>query len=464
MLYTRGNALDYDKWADLGNDGWCFNDVLPYFLKSENAYLHQFDRKFHNQGGPLHVENPQFHTDLAEKFLEASKELGLNLVDYNGKEQLGFGVPQVTTKNGKRYSVSQAYLLPEITRKNLVVKPLSQVIRIIISPHTKEAYGVKYLHDGKLYIAKATKEVILAAGAINTAQLLLLSGVGPKEDLEKLDIHVAQDLNVGRNFKDHLAFVGVNYVLNDTYSEPAKEELIAYLKNGKGPLTSVNVEGLAFLRTPASKDQPDSPDVELIFVPQAYNVGYEKLKHLNLKPETYDSVWKPIEGKRAFTIAVVQTKPKSRGTVTLKTKDPLNHPVISPNQLSDPEDQDITTLLAGIHKALQYEKTETFQKLGAHLNAHQVQGCQQYEFNTEAYWKCAVRFLSISLRHPSGTAKMGPETDPEAVVDNKLRVKGVHKLRVADASVIPVSISGHINAPVVLIGEKAADLIKEEWK
>lgn len=347
-----------------------------------------------------------------------------------------------------------------------MVKPLSQVIKIIISPHTKEAYGVKYIHDGKLYIAKANKEVILAAGAINTAQLLLLSGVGPKEELEKLDIHIAEDLSVGRDLKDHIAFVGVNYIINDTISEETdyKEALIAYLKNGEGPLTSVNVEGLGFIRTPVSKDKPDYPDAELIFVPQAYNVGYEKLKHLNFKPETYDSVWKPIEGKRAFTIAVVPTQPKSRGTVTLKTKDPLNHPLISPNQLTDPEEYDINTLLAGIQKALAYGKTETFHKLGAHLNTHQVHGCDQYEIDTEAYWKCAVKYLSISLRHPSGTAKMGPETDPEAVVDNKLRVKGIHKLRVADASVIPVSITGHINAPVVMIGEKAADLIKEEWK
>lgn len=306
--------------------------------------------------------------------------------------------------------------------------------------------------------------MILAAGAINTAQLLLLSGVGPKEELEKLDIHVAEDLKVGHDFKDHIAFVGVNYILNETNAEESKEELVEYLKNGKGPLTSVNVEGLGFIRTPISKDKPDYPDVELIFVPQAYNVGYEKLKYLNLKPEVYESVWKPIEGKRAFTIAVVQTQPKSRGSVSLKSKDPLNHPIVSPNQLSDPEEHDIDTILAGIHKALAYGKTEAFQKLGAHLNTHQVHGCDQYEIETEAYWRCAVRFLSISLGHPSGTTRMGPDTDPNAVVDHKLRVKGVHKLRVADASVIPVSITGHINTPVVLIGEKAADIIKEEWK
>lgn len=308
--------------------------------------------------------------------------------------------------------------------------------------------------------------MILAAGAINTAQLLLLSGIGPKEELEKLDINVAQNLNVGRDFKDHIAFVGVNYVLNDTVSEAdnSKDNLIEYLKNGEGPLTSVNVEGLGYIRTAVSKYKPGYPDIELIFVPKAYNIGYDNIKYLNFKPETYDSVWKPIEGKKAFTIAVVQTQPKSRGSVTLKTKDPLNHPIISPNQLSDDEDYDISTVLAGIEKALEFGKTETFKKLGAHLNTHQVQGCEQYEFETADYWKCAIRFLSISLRHPSGTARMGPDTDPESVVDNKLRVRGIHKLRVADASVIPVSITGHINAPVVMIGEKAADLIKEEWK
>lgn len=468
MLYTRGNPKDYDIWSDLGNDGWCFRDVFPYFLKSENAYLHHFDRKFHKQGGPVQVEDPQYQSPLAEKFYEASKELGIKTVDYNGKEQLGYAIPQVTTKNGRRNSAAQAYLAPAKSRKNLLIKPLSQVIKIIVSPHTKEAYGVKYIHEGQLYIAKASKEVVLAAGAINSAQLLLLSGVGPKEELEKLDIHLVKDSKVGFNLKDHVAFVGVNFFLNETQNEAkeedVKEELIAYLKSGKGPLTAIGIEGLDYLKTEISKDKSDYPDVELLFLPYTYNKGYDTVKYLRFTPETYESVWKPIEGKKAFTIAVSQSQPKSSGLLSLKSKDPLNYPLISPKQFSDPEEIDISTVLAGIHKALAFSKTETFKKLGAELNKHQVHGCEQYEFDSDAYWKCAVRFLTISLKDPSGTVKMGPETDKEAVVDNKLNVYGVAKLRVADASVIPVSITGDLYAPTVMIGEKAADLIKEEWK
>lgn len=467
MLYTRGNAKDYDKWSDLGNEGWCYRDVLPYFLKSENAHLHHFDRKFHKLGGPVNVEDPQYQTPLADKFLEASKELGFKTIDYNGKDQIGFATPQTTTKNGKRNSVAQSYLIPAKTRKNLVVKPFSHAIKIIISPHTKEAYGVKYVHDGQLYIAKAAKEVIIAAGAINTPQLLLLSGIGPNEELEKLDIHVVQDLKVGHNLKDHSAFLGLSFVLNDTtdaVKHDERDELVAYLKNGKGPLTSIGVEGLNYIKTEVSKDRTDYPDVELLFVPDVHNKGYENSKHLRVKREVYDSLWKPIEGHKAFTIAVMQTQPKSAGTVSLKSKDPFNHPVISPNLLSDPEDHDISTVLAGIRKAQEYLKTDTFHKLGVEINKHPVHGCDQHEFDSDVYWKCAVRFLSVSLGHPSGTAKMGPVTDGEAVVDNKLKIHGVHKLRVADASVIPVEITGHLEAPTIMIGEKASDFIKEEWK
>lgn len=469
MFYVRGNAKDYDRWSDLGNEGWCYRDVLPYFLKAENAHLHHFDRKFHKLGGPVNIEDPQYQTPLSEKFLEASKELGIKTVDYNGNEQIGYSIPQATTKNGKRNSVAQSYLVPAKTRKNLIVKPLSHVIKIIISPHTKEAYGVKYVHDGQLYIAKAAKEVILAAGAINTPQLLLLSGIGPKEELEKLDIHTVHDLKVGHNLKDHIAFLGLSFVMNDTeapveHKHDEKDELVAYLKNGKGPLTSISVEGLNFVKTAASKDKTDYPDVELLFIPDANNKGYENTKHLRIKRETYDSIWKPIEGKKAFTVAVMQTHPKSKGTVTLKSKDPFNHPVISPNALSDVEEHDISTVLAGIRKAQEYLKTETFHKLGAEINKHQLHGCDQHEFDSDVYWKCAIRFLSVNLGHASGTAKMGPETDPEAVVDNKLRVHGVHKLRVADASVIPVEITGHLEAPTVMVGEKASDLLKEYWK
>ncbi|KAJ8985230.1 hypothetical protein NQ317_018259 [Molorchus minor] len=467
MLYTRGNHKDYDIWADLGLglEGWCWKDVLPYFKKIEDAHIHDLDRKHHSLGGPVHLENFQHDTHLAPHILEAAHELAIKTVDYNGEEQLGVGIPQATTKNGRRQSAAQAYLVPAHARKNLVVRPLSQVVQIIVSPHTKECHGVKYVHDGHLYVVRAAKEVILAAGAINSPQLLLLSGIGPHEDLDHLDIHPAVDLKVGHGLKDHIAFIGLNFVFNETKKEvtEAEDVVVDYLKNGKGPLTSTGAEVLGFLKTELSKDKSDYPDVEFLITTDLYNKGHEHLRHLKIKKEVYDAVWGPLEGKTGFTIGVVLLHPKSTGVLALHDSDPLHHPLINPNYLNDEDDRDVETILAGIHKALRLAHAEALQKLGIHLNHNRVPGCEHDELD-DSYWKCAIRHLSVSLGDVSGTARMGPETDKAAVVDHKLRVYGVHKLRVADASVIPVSISGHLMAPTIMIGEKAADLIKEDWK
>lgn len=464
MMYTRGNEKDYDLWADHGNDGWCYKDVLPYFKKQEDAHLHNFDRKYHSQGGPVHVENPQHDSPMTEVVVQAGKELGLEEVDYNGQHQLGISAPQINTEHGKRESSSQAYLVPHKNRHNLVVRPLSQALQIIISPHTKEATGVKYLHNGKLFIAKADKEVIVSAGALNSPKLLMLSGVGPKEDLEHLHIEVLSDLPVGHNLKDHVFFPGVSYYLNKSTEIPdLHDELVQLLKERKGPLTNPGPIAIGFIKTAASEDKTDYPDVELLAIQNSLNEGFDAVKFLRYKREIYDSVWKPIEAKESIDMGVVLMHPKSTGIVKLKSKDPLNWPAVHVNQLTDPDDHDLLTLLHGAKKAAEFGKTEAFQKIGAHLNEHPVHGCETHEFGSDLYWKCAIRHLSTAFAHYIGTCKMGPHTDKEAVVDNRLKVHGIQKLRVADVSVIPVPITGHTNAAAMMIGEKASDLIKEDW-
>ncbi|XP_018330738.1 glucose dehydrogenase [FAD, quinone] [Agrilus planipennis] len=465
MMYTRGNKRDYDLWADNGNLGWCYDDVLPYFKKMENIDLPHFDRKYHHQGGPVHVEVPQHLSEYAEDFLEAGKELGIKTVDYNGADQMGFGITQVTTKHGKRNSVAQAYLQPAKKRHNLNIKPLSQVVEILINPHTKEASGVKYIHDGKLYVAKAEKEVILSAGAYNSPQLLMLSGIGPKEDLEHLEIPVVADLPVGKHLKDHISFIGMDFILNKEKDKPTDphEDLVQWLKEGKGPLASIRAEGLGYIRTEVSKDPEDYPDIEIIFSPKSRKIGEEKARNIRVKKEIYDGLWRPLEDKETFSIEVMLTHPKSTGTLKLKSKNPFHPPLLDARQLTDPDNHDLETMLAGVKKALEIPKTHAFQKYGAHLNEHPIPGCEALEFGSENYWKCAIRHLSVSLRHTTGTCRMGPKHDKDAVVDNKLKVHGIHKLRVADASVIPVSISGHTNAAAIMIGEKAADIIKHDW-
>ncbi|KAJ8917307.1 hypothetical protein NQ315_002325 [Exocentrus adspersus] len=498
MLYTRGDPKDYDTWADKDLIGWCWDSVMPYFKKIEDAFCSDLDRKHHQYGkwvsyathntpvyryhldntpdgglvpvlgGPVHLENMQHTTHLVSRILEAAHELGIKPVDYNGKERLGFSRPQVTTKDGKRHSAASAYLTQASKRSNLVIKPDSRVTEVTITDHTKEAKGVKYYHDGEMYTAKATKEVILAAGAVNTAHILLSSGIGPKHDLEALETPVVADLPVGKNLKDHVTFIGLNFVLNNTEHEDknfheCQNEVVEYLRYGKGPLTTTGLELVGFLQTEASKTKLHHPDVQFLFTTNLYNQGHENLKHLNIRKDIYDAVWAPIKHKQGFSIDVVLLHPKSAGYVKLHHKDPFSAPIINPNSLTDQDEEDLETILAGVNKALKLVRSEALHKHGYQLNAHQIPECDHDGFVNDHYWRCAIKYLSVNARHLSGTARMGAEGDKEAVVDKDLRVYGVHNLRVADSSVIPVTISGNLMAAEYMIGEQAAAKIKTDW-
>ncbi|EFA05536.1 glucose dehydrogenase [FAD, quinone]-like [Tribolium castaneum] len=464
MVYTRGNPRDYDLWSDLGNEGWCWADVLPYYKKLEDAHFAPFDKKYHHFGGPQHLEHPQYLRFLTDHTLEAAKELDLHLIDYNGKHQIGISVPQLTSKCGKRFSTAEAYLERAEKRDNLIVKPLSQVLKVLISTHTKEAQGVVYLHEGKTFVAKAEKEVVLAAGALNTPKILLLSGVGPKEDCEKLHIHHVADLKVGHNLKIRPSFVGLDflYTAEEAQSHDEYHDILKYLKYGKGPLTSPGIEALAFLKTNISKSPLTYPDIELKFLSR-YHPQQDLYSWMKPTPKHYDSLWKPLEAHNCLKIIVTLNHPKSSGIVKLHTSNPLRPPIIEPHFLSDEDEKDYHTILAGIKKALKFSHTEAFKKIGIKLNHHGVHGCEETEFGTEAYWECAIKYLVVATEDVSGTARMGPESDHYAVVDKKLRVHGIHNLRVADASVIPVTMSGSLVGPTMVIGEKAAHIIMEEW-
>ncbi|XP_045465787.1 glucose dehydrogenase [FAD, quinone]-like [Harmonia axyridis] len=448
MLYTRGNTRDFDKWADQGNKGWCYEELLPYFKKMEDICLKHFDRKYHGMGGNIHLENSQHKQSLTGSILSAAKEMHFPFVDYNGKDQLGIGFAQGTTKNGKRWSAARGYLEEAKHRENLVIEQNSKVLKVLISSHTKEAYGVLYLQEGDLHVAKATKDIILSAGALHTPQILLLSGIGPSEDLNKLGIEVLSDLKVGHNLKDHLGFSGLRVIFNKTsvMEQNERENLVEYLKEGKGPMAKLFTDLIAYVKTEESKDKGNYPDVELLFVP------YE---HKTKEKENW---------RQALSIAVVHLHPKSTGKVQIDCKDPLQPPIIDLNLLSDEDDHDINTVLAGLRLAQKFAKTTAFKKLGAYLDAECAPECDNlYEFDTDDFWKCAIRHQGRSLRHVTGTSKMGPANEKGAVVDNKLNVYGVNNLRVVDASVVPVSISGHTMAVSYLVGEKGADLIKDFW-
>lgn len=468
MVYTRGNVLDYDRWADEGSKGWCYNDVLPYFKKSEDISITHFDTKFHKKGGPMSVEDVQYRTPLTDAVLGAAKESGHKVVDYNGHDQLGFGVAQVTTRHGKRESTSTAFLEPAIKRKNLKVLPLSQVTKIHIGEHTNEVKGVEYVKGGVLHVSKAKREVILSAGPIASPQILMLSGVGPKEDLEKLEIPCRSDLPVGKNLQDHMTFMGLNFLLNETAEETgSNDDLKLWLLEGKGPMASPGgIEGIGYIKTKISKEVKDYPDIELIFASRKISKegGEVNQRVTGLTDDMYHSQIEPLVGHKVWSIFPLLMHPKSSGQISLRSANPFQWPKIEANYFTDKDNEDIHTMVEGIKAALEISKTPSFQAHGCKLFENPIPGCEKYEHGSDEYWGCAVRHFSRTVHHQVGTCKMGLHTDKTSVVGEDLKVHGIKGLRVADSSVIPFSLTAHTNAPAVMIGEKAADLIKESWK
>ncbi|XP_025262271.1 glucose dehydrogenase [FAD, quinone] isoform X2 [Camponotus floridanus] len=439
MIHTRGNKLDYDKWANLGNVGWSYADVLPYFKKSERFNVSGVnDFLYHNENGYLCVEYVPHHTELATTFLEAGRELGYEIVDYNGEDQIGFSYIQVNMDRGKRCSAAKAYL--HLNRPNLEI----------------------------ITGARVTKEVLLSAGTIDSAKLLMLSGIGPRDHLEELNIPVIQDSKVGYNMHEHIGFLGLTFKVNQSVSLLQNKLLkpsvfLDYLLNKDGLMTVPGgAEALAFIRTKYAPDE--KPDVELLFVSGSIHSdnGSVLKKALRISDNVYDTVFKPIENQEAWSIWPIVQYPKSIGRLTLQSKNPFEPPKMDPNFFSHPADIEI--ILEGVKHAINISKTEAFQAYGSEIHDIKLPGCESFQFASDDYWRCAIKHLPSMMNHEIGTAKMGPQTDPSAVVDPQLKVYGIKRLRVIDAAIMPTIPSGHANAPIYMIGEKAADMIKETWK
>ncbi|KAF5277885.1 hypothetical protein FQA39_LY06037 [Lamprigera yunnana] len=462
LMYVRGNKIDYDNWYLQGNPGWAYKDVLPYFIKSENCNI-KGDAGYHGYGGYLNVEYCKPSSPQLTAFLEANKELGREVIDYNGKTQLGVSQTQHNTKNGKRDSVGRSFLDPIQHRSNLNIHAESLVTKIIIDPRTKTANGVIFAYKGRYYNAKAGKEIILSAGSINSPQLLMLSGIGPRFHLHSKGIPLIQHLSVGSHLQDHAAYFALEFVTN--YTEPAKtlRENVESFLNSRGPLTIPgNSQGLGFYQTKLAKT-PGYPDIELVMNPSnSTNDFAQRIYHYN--NQTYNNIFKIINPKQTFSIIVVLLHPKSKGNVRLKSKNPFDYPLINPKLLSDVNNEDIETMYQGIQLALEIVGTKSFQKLNATLLYAPLPICKKYRYLSRAYWYCQLRQLTTHIYHPTGTCRMGPNSSMGAVVDSNLKVHGIKNLRVADASIIPQPISGHTNAAAIMIGEKVADILKNDNK
>ena len=436
LLYVRGQPEDYDRWAALGNPGWSFEEVLPYFKKSEDQ--ERGADEYHGVGGPLKVSDLRLRRPIAEFFIQAATQVGIPLnADYNGEKQEGVGYFQQTAHKGFRWSTAKGFLRPARKRANLTVMTKAQTTRILFDGDT--AVGIEYRKGGRLHSVHARREVILSAGAIGSPQILQLSGVGPKALLDRVGVPLIKDLpGVGQNLQDHLqirlVFKTSQRTLNDEVNNIFKQGWVGlqYVLTRTGPLTLAASQVAIFTK---SNPDVDRPDIQF-----------------HMQPLSAD---KPGDGAHkfsAFTSSVCQLRPHSRGYLEIRSSDPLEHPAIHPNYLSDERDHQVA--VDSIKVARRIAEAPA---LAPHIIDEYVPG-RQYQSDEELLE--AARKHSQTIYHPTSTCKMGH--DELAVVDERLRVHGVTNLRVVDASIMPEITSGNTNAPTIMIAEKASDMILED--
>ena len=436
LLYVRGQPQDYDRWAALGNEGWSFDEVLPYFKKSEDQERGADD--YHGVGGPLKVSDLRLRRPIADYFIEAATQVGIPFnEDYNGAWQEGVGYFQQTAYKGFRWSTAKGFLRPARKRANLTLLTRAHTTRVLFED--RSAVGVEYLRRGKLQQAHAQREVILCAGAIGSPQILQLSGIGAKSLMDKVGIPLIADLpGVGQTLQDHLqvrlVYKTSQRTLNDEVNNIFKRGWVGlqYLLNRTGPLTLAASQVAIFTR---SQPELERPDIQF-----------------HMQPLSAD---KPGDGAHkfsAFTASVCQLRPYSRGHLAIRSRDPLEHPAIHPNYLSDERDRRVA--VDGIKVA---RRIAAAPALSQHIIDEYVPG---YRYRSDAELLDAARRYSQTIYHPTSTCKMGQ--DDMAVVDARLRVHGIRDLRIVDASVMPEIVSGNTNAPTIMIAEKASDMILED--
>lgn len=430
MIYIRGNQADYDHWAELGNKTWSFAEVLPYFKKAENQEGGASAQ--HGIGGPLNVAQLIDPNPLTYAFIQAGIDCGLiHNPDFNGPRQEGVGFYQVTQKEGRRHSVAVAYLKPALKRPNLTVKTQAQVVGL--SCQRRRVTEVTYKQHGLVQRISAGQEVILCGGAVNSPQLLLLAGIGPADDLRRLNIPVVMDLpGVGQNLQDH-PIVNVAYACTQAISLTNAKKITSFARyyfTRRGALTSNIAEAGGFIK---SHTAAPLPDIQFHFTPAYF------IKHGFIQPAGH-----------GFTISPTLIQPQSRGYLTLRSPDPFAAPRIQPNYCA--EAADLAALVVGVKWARRLAAASAFDPYRGQEHRHSASA------RSEATLREFIRNHAETLYHPVGTCKMG--TDPLAVVDPHLRVYGWEGLRVVDASIMPTIVGGNTNAPTVMIAEKAADLIR----
>ncbi|WP_422364969.1 GMC family oxidoreductase [Pelagibius sp.] len=434
LLYVRGQAQDYDRWRQMGNPGWSWDDVLPLFKRAEDQERGADD--YHGTGGPLTVSNMRLKRPICDSWVAAAQNEGYPFnTDYNGAEQEGVGYFQLTARKGRRCSAAVAYLNPVKKRENLQIITRAHTTRIVFEG--KRAVGVAYRNKaGSEQVVRAKGEIILSSGAIGSPQILMLSGIGEASQLKDNGIDVLAELpGVGKNLQDHLqarlVYKCNEPTLNDEVRSLYNKMRIGlkYLMFRAGPMTMAASLATGFLKT---RPELETPDIQF-----------------HIQPWSADSPGEGVHPFSAFTMSVCQLRPESRGEIRLKDNQAATYPTIHPNYLATETDRQ--TIVEGVKVARRIAKQAPLSSkiASSHSPASGVEG-------DEALLKW-VRDTATTIYHPTGTCKMGP--DPQAVVDARLRVHGVQGLRVADCSIMPEIVSGNTNAPAIMIGEKASDLV-----
>lgn len=471
LIYFRGNREDYDNWSALGNPTWDYDSVLEYFKKTEQnlneTYFEKQNKQWHGDQGEMPVGQYGNDQDSRHVFIEAAKEHGYNLLDdINAEEVLGFTYLQGTVKNGQRFSTAKSLLVPAKDRKNLHIIKHAHVTKVTIDKHNT-ATGVEFTYKNahKLSVT-AKKEVILSAGAVSSPHLLMLSGIGPKEHLEKFKIPVIKDLPVGKNLQDHV-ISPIYFQFHKSTAQPETitdtlDSIYNYAIHKKGNLAGIGSINLAGLIN--TENHTGYPDIEI----QCFDFkrgSFSLEKNLRINGYTENVIKAIIDANvdgEINDVYVELLRPESSGEILLNSANPFDKPKIIPNYFE--HDADSKTLIRGIQFVTNLLNTNTFKKHEAELVHIPFDDCDKLEYRSDDYWNCYLSHMATTVYHPVGTTKMGPDSDKEAVVDSKLRVKGIKGLRVIDASIMPKMVSANTNAAVIMIGEKGSDFIKSFWQ
>ncbi|XP_013105613.2 glucose dehydrogenase [FAD, quinone] [Stomoxys calcitrans] len=464
MLYVRGNRRDYDRWCAEGSEGWCYDQVWPYLQKSITPQGD--DTK--PLGHMTINEFARYDEHISNLFLRGSAELGIPQVeDFLEGNYVGYAYVKATVVDGQRSSSAKGYLSKVSKRPNLKVIKNAQVTKLNFNKNGNHVESVEFkLRQKHSLKVKVGKEAIVSGGSLESPKLLMLSGVGPRDVLKPLNIPVIHDLPVGENLEDHV--LGHIYIRVPAKPSDPKEMLDSiydYIMHNSGPLTSTGPFSLtAFIKTNVSDPEP-YPDVEMHHVTfsRGKSLFFQNyLEAIEAKAEYKQHLLEQVENYDVIDVFVLVSHPLSRGSLKLKSSSFEDQPLLDAAYFS--RDEDLEILLNGFKYMARLEQTSAFKEMKAEIIHIPIEECDKLTFKSPEYWRCYASYFSGTCYHPTTTVRMGATTDKNTCVDPQLKVKGVDNLRVVDASIMPYVTSGNTNAPTIMIAEKAADMIKDQWQ